>query len=748
MAEELDKLYFSIQADLSTLKTNLSSAQNEVNRFSGEMKSRFSELGTAIKGILGAYIGIQSFHQIIGFFKDASAAATENKLAVEGLRNALGYLPQALIAQANAIQKVSLYSHDAVTGMQAMLASYVKSEDEIKKLTPAIVDFAARMGMDLDSAARLVGKSIDGTTNALGRYGINIKDCKTETERVDAIISSIDKKFGGYAKTVSDAGIGTKNLANAWSDFLEVVGGEVNPILKAMNDLLRKGLESTTAFLEKGLVAVEDNAKTLDIKKRILQNEINLLGVKQQSSNLTTEEIARLKILQSGLDKVIEQLRTGNYKGIPLTPPSNLEPGKSTDPKAQLAILDAALNKYEANIKFILANLDRAFDENRITIEKWGEDQKKYLIQQAEVEIKNLEEKIKLCKEDDQKTELRSKLDVIQIDLKNKLADVEAKVNTELKKQNDLKADAIDKLETESAKAKETVLGGTSGDSAELRQLKKSQTEEQKVLKDAYKLQYDNLIKAGNNKIQAKNALADQEILIQHKVTQDEQELAKKSAEIQRQKALDTLNALQSITSGFTQMMTNLASLTGEKSKMMFDITKAAAMAEAIVNIALGYTKALSQGGVYGAVLGAIVLTAGAVQMATIASTEYAPPKAEKGGLLYGKRHSQGGIPIEAEGGEYIQPRPAVTYYGLNVMEAIRQRAIPKSAFAGIGSFNTKNISGIAAVGGSIPSSIAKNQTTIVNFVDPILMENYLSTARGQRAIVNVIKQNYFELSR
>lgn len=96
---------------------------------------------------------------------------------------------------------------------------------------------------------------------------------------------------------------------------------------------------------------------------------------------------------------------------------------------------------------------------------------------------------------------------------------------------------------------------------------------------------------------------------------------------------------------------------------------KAAAIAASVINTFQGVTKALSQGGVLGIATGALVAATGAASIAKIVSTKPPErPKAEKGmfvkpGMLNGKSHSQGGIPIEAEGGEYIVSKKKTSKY-------------------------------------------------------------------------------------
>lgn len=84
---------------------------------------------------------------------------------------------------------------------------------------------------------------------------------------------------------------------------------------------------------------------------------------------------------------------------------------------------------------------------------------------------------------------------------------------------------------------------------------------------------------------------------------------------------------------------------------------------EGIFNVAQGVTKALSYGPILGPILAAVVAAAGAIQVG-IMTKQLA--KFADGGLLNGKRHSQGGMRIEGtnievEGGEYVINRESTS---------------------------------------------------------------------------------------
>ena len=77
--------------------------------------------------------------------------------------------------------------------------------------------------------------------------------------------------------------------------------------------------------------------------------------------------------------------------------------------------------------------------------------------------------------------------------------------------------------------------------------------------------------------------------------------------------------------------------------------------------------------------------------------------QAEEGGLIGGKRHSQGGTIIEAEEGEYIMQRTAVSKYGSDMMDKINKGLFEKnqlgSLYRGLseqGNMNSDKISNLA----------------------------------------------------
>ncbi|WP_067151014.1 coiled-coil domain-containing protein [Pseudotamlana agarivorans] len=169
---------------------------------------------------------------------------------------------------------------------------------------------------------------------------------------------------------------------------------------------------------------------------------------------------------------------------------------------------------------------------------------------------------------------------------------------------------------------------------------------------------------------------------------------------------------------------------------------KAAAVAAAAINTAQGVTKALADGGLIGIATGALVGAVGAVNIAKIVSTK--PPKresanlkkAERGMLLRGARHSQGGIPIEAEDGEAIINRRSTSMF-LPLLSELNQAGggVPLMANGGIaGRVNIPNNNLINTDDLATKIAIA-NQSLPA----PIVSVEEISTVNNR---VNVIETN------
>ena len=256
-----------------------------------------------------------------------------------------------------------------------------------------------------------------------------------------------------------------------------------------------------------------------------------------------------------------------------------------------------------------------------------------------------------------------------------------------------------------------------------------------------------------NEKLAAEMGYADEAAALRDVQGMQRLEKEKLLADQERRIRESQLENTRTVAGGMADIFENLYELTGKKQKEFFYLAKAAALAEAIANVAVGVTKALAQGGIMGPIMAGVVAAAGAVQIATITAQSLAA-----GGEIQGSSPSDtsDNIPISATAGEYMQPVKTVRYYGSQVMEAIRKRVIPREVFAGLTlpNFTIPRPAYAFAGGGPIPSQARPPRLSesdggrapdmqpdinIINVTDPRDIDQYLASSAGQNAILNVL---------
>tara|TARA_R110000803_G_scaffold9824_4_gene30624 strand:+ start:3080 stop:5203 length:2124 start_codon:yes stop_codon:yes gene_type:complete len=186
----------------------------------------------------------------------------EQELSEKKLSSALGFTSQSLLDYASSLQSVTSFGDEAIISAQALLAAFIKDEDQLKKATQATVDLAAAKGMDLTAAADLVGKSIGSSTNALSRYGIEIIGAVGSTTRLESATDSIAKLYGGQAaaQTLTLSG-SMRQLSNTFGDFQEAIGSEFTDDIKVLVISLNLFLEN----LKENEEAIKKTAKAIKI---------------------------------------------------------------------------------------------------------------------------------------------------------------------------------------------------------------------------------------------------------------------------------------------------------------------------------------------------------------------------------------------------------------------------------------------------------------------------------------------------
>lgn len=212
-----------------------------------------SGFGEVVKKLGPMLLGAFSASAIINFGKQAVKAFRESEFEANRLLTALNgnrVAQSRLIAQANALQKTTIFSDEEVVKAQSMLAVLIKDADVIERLTPLVLDFAVAKSMDLKSAADIVAKSVGSEVNALSRYGIAIEGAAGSSQRLEMAMSGLSRTVNGQATAAAETATGAvEQLRNSFEDLTEELGGQFSPKVEASQRVLTSFLNKIKDFV-------------------------------------------------------------------------------------------------------------------------------------------------------------------------------------------------------------------------------------------------------------------------------------------------------------------------------------------------------------------------------------------------------------------------------------------------------------------------------------------------------------------
>jgi hypothetical protein len=192
------------------------------------------------------------------------------------------------------------------------------------------------------------------------------------------------------------------------------------------------------------------------------------------------------------------------------------------------------------------------------------------------------------------------------------------------------------------------------------------------------------------------------------------QDFAEKAVALDEELAEKQVQAVTGSLNVMAGFMGSLGSLFEQGTAQYKAFAVAAAVISTIEGAINAYTSALKipyVGQALAPIAAAGALAAGYARVRQIQNTKISSPvkgeapakkiSREKGGMLFGPRHSQGGIPIEAEGGEFIFSRKAVQGIGASALQSVNDYYTKFATGGPVDPFSTSR-----TVSGPVPSSL------------------------------------------
>lgn len=201
-----------------------SAAFADVRKDSDKTDERLSSFGTNALAAGTAIAAGLAF--AVTEFVEADKASQKLDNSAKNAASSAKINAAALRDVAQATQSKTAADGDSLVAGQAMLVQFGATQEQTVALTPLLADLSRKMGVDTETAARAVGKSLEGSTGQLSKMGIQVDAAKAATDPFTATMDALRSTVGGFAEAEGATAAGTlERIKNQLGDVVEAVGG-------------------------------------------------------------------------------------------------------------------------------------------------------------------------------------------------------------------------------------------------------------------------------------------------------------------------------------------------------------------------------------------------------------------------------------------------------------------------------------------------------------------------------------------
>ncbi len=296
------------KAVLKKSEKNIESLSKTVSDIGGTLKKAFA---------IGATIVV--LKKLSAVVKDLTGAYGEQLQAERRLEQAVQNNPllngdsvDRLADYAGALQKVSTFGDEAIIQQQAMAAAMGFSEEQIRAISSAAIDYAAGAGVSLESAFKNLGKTLSGMQGELGESIPALRELTQEQLKAGEGIEVVAEAYKGMAQVIAETPLGTLQQLNGLVGDLKEVGGELlanflNPSVVKLKEFAEGMLEVNEqieygAFVTQGLA--EQTLTKPELEAALERTKELMIGISDEAESLRKRSPAQFRVLL----KTFEQL--------------------------------------------------------------------------------------------------------------------------------------------------------------------------------------------------------------------------------------------------------------------------------------------------------------------------------------------------------------------------------------------------------------------------------------------------------
>jgi hypothetical protein len=230
----------------------------------GPQAARIANLAVKIGALSLAYQGLRQVLADVAQVASAPIRAfAEQESAVFRMQLVLRNLGRAsevagLDAFNRQLASTTGQTTQALSQLTALLTQFNLTDEEIRRSTPVLIDWATAVGIDLPRAADILGSALRNEKDAIQRYGVDIDLTRSRSEKLNQALEQLQARFRGGAEAAQGTLIGSlTRLNNSFQELLATMGRLFGPPLVAIIRFLTASIEGWTLAFKAILATLE-----------------------------------------------------------------------------------------------------------------------------------------------------------------------------------------------------------------------------------------------------------------------------------------------------------------------------------------------------------------------------------------------------------------------------------------------------------------------------------------------------------
>lgn len=287
---EVGELTVALRLSLNEFNQGIVSANKSIKDFSSSFIKNYGAISATVAAV-GAVLVTQAAKAIRAYGEQEEAVSKlAQALKLQGVQSKA--TTTELVAFATQMQRTKNVADEAVIAMQAQLVTYGLHGEQLKRATAATIDFAQATGRDLTSAANTLGQALAGRAMELKRYGIEINESMTRSEKLDVAVKGLEKSFGGFGDKLRGTTLGSMTQFQlSVDDLYESVGSFLSSPAIGFTTWLTKLVQRVTD----GLNTMSEFAAELGGLGRVIK--MALIELLRDSVNMVAKFMKTLSAL-------------------------------------------------------------------------------------------------------------------------------------------------------------------------------------------------------------------------------------------------------------------------------------------------------------------------------------------------------------------------------------------------------------------------------------------------------------------